>query len=89
MDAISQYPYLTDMEDVTTPDLPFGWQSDNFSDLKWFSTNLIGHASSKSMAIYSGNGLVETEYDNWLISAPMRVSDGNEYNTSFYYKSFI
>ena len=89
MAAIDAYPYLVDMESVTTPALPFGWQSDNFSDLKWFSTSLIGHSSNQSMAIYNSNGLIETDYDNWLISAPMRVSDGNEYNASFYYKSFI
>ncbi len=89
MDAISQYPYLESVENVTTPDLPYGWQSDDFSDLGWFSTNLISHTGSKSMAIYNTDGLVETDYDNWLVSPPMRVQDGNEYNATFYYKSFL
>ncbi len=89
MDAVSEYPYLESVEDVSTPDLPFGWQSDNFSELRWFSTSLIGHTGSKSFAIYNTDGLVETDYDNWLVSPPFRVQDGNEYNASFYFKSFL
>ncbi len=89
MDAINDYPYLVDVENVSIPDLPFGWQQKNYTDLHWFSTNLIGHSGNKSMIIYSKDGLVENDFDNWLISTPMRVTDGNEYNASFYYKNFI
>ncbi len=89
MDAINQYPYLVDMENVSPPDLPEGWQEKNFTDLRWISTNLIGHSGSNAMTIYNTSGMKETDYNNWFISAPMRVTGGNEYYSTFYYKSFI
>ncbi len=89
MPAVENYPYLVDVENVFTPDLPYGWQQYNLLEMSWFSTNLIGNSGNQSIAIYNTDGLVETDYDNWFISAPLRLTEGNEYNATFYYKSFI
>lgn len=89
MEAISVFPYVQGMEDVSVPELPEFWQSYNNSSLKWLSTNLISHSGSKAMACYFDGGLVENVYDNWFVSPPFAVVEGNEYNASFFYKGFI
>lgn len=89
MQAISAFPYVQGMEDVSTPDLPEFWQSYDNSTLKWLSTGLISHSGSKAMACYFDGGLVENVYDNWFVSPPFAVVEGNEYNASFFYKGFI
>ena len=89
MDAVNSFPYEEGMEDVNTPDLPFGWQAYNYSEQKWLSTGLISHNGSKAMSCYYDGGLVEYEYDNWFVSLPFEVKLGNEYNASLFYKGFI
>lgn len=88
MPAISSFPYLTDVEDVTVPELPFHWQSLNYSDLKWASTNLIGASGSKSVSCYSNNGQNKA-FNNWLVSPPIAVEAGKEYFVTFKYRSFL
>ena len=88
MPAISSFPYLTNVENVTVPQLPQYWQSIDNSSLKWASTNLIGFSGSKSVSCYSNNGQ-NTSFDNWLISPPIAVELGNEYFVSFKYRSFL
>ena len=89
MDAISQYPYFVDMSDVEIPEFPEYWQSADLSEATWESTNLVGHNDNKSMMCWNTEGIIETDYDNWLISPPFAVEVGNEYNIDFYYKSFL
>ena len=89
MAAISVYPYEQGVEDVTKPEIPEFWQTYNYSDQRWLSTNLISHTGSMAMSCYYDNGLVEFEYDNWFVSLPFEVVDGNEYNATFFYKGFI
>ena len=89
MGAITSYPYEEGAENVTKPDLPDFWQAYNYSERRWESTNLIANNGSQALACFYSNGLEEVQYDNWLVSPPFEVSDGNEYNASFYYKGFI
>ena len=89
MDAISQYPYLMDVSEVEIPEIPQYWQTSDSPDTRWESTNLIGHSDNKSMMCWNPGGVIETDYDNWLISPPFSVEVGDEYNVSYYYKSFL
>jgi len=89
MSAVSSYPYEEGVENATKPELPEFWQSYDYSEIKWTSTNLIAHTGSQAMACYYDNGLFEFEYDNWFVSPPFAVEDGNEYNATFFYKGFI
>ena len=89
MDAISQYPYLADMSEVEIPGFPEYWQSSDLSDALWESTDLVGHSDNQSMMCWNPEGVIETDYDNWLISPPFSVTAGDEYSVSYYYKSFL
>ncbi len=89
MDAIDVYPYLIDMENVATPALPELWQSTNYSNAIWFSSNLMSHSGSKSMACYDPTDFSEINYDNWFISPPFSVEVGNEYRINYWYKPLI
>lgn len=89
MSSISSYPYEEGIENVTKPDLPEFWQAYDYSELKWESTNMLSHSGSMSMGCFYDSGLSEFEYDNWFVSPPFEVVDGNEYNATFYYKGFI
>lgn len=89
MSSISSYPYEEGIENATKPDLPEFWQAYNYSELKWESTNILSHSGSMAMACFYDIGLNEFEYDNWFVSPPFEVVDGNEYNATFFYKGFI
>lgn len=87
--AISEFPYLVDVEDVATPDLPELWQQLQYSSAKWVSTNLISFEGAKGMGCFNSGGMILTDLDNWLISPPIMVEAGKEYNISFYYRAFL
>lgn len=89
MDAINQFPYVEGFDDAVEPDLIFGWQAKNFSEAKWVSTEFIGHDDKPSLLCFNPLGIVETDYDNWLVSPPFEVEDGKEYNIDFFYKAFF
>ncbi len=89
MEAISQYPYLMDMSEVETPDVPEYWQSTDLFETKWASTNITSYSGNQSMMCKNPRGVVETDYDNWLISPPFSMELGNQYNVNYYYKSFL
>ena len=89
MTAITQYPYLQDVESASTPGMPQYWQSDDYSDVEWFTTNLISHSGSNSMACFFQGGLQQVDMDNWLISPPFRVQTGKEYLVSYYLMTFV
>jgi hypothetical protein len=89
MEAISQYPYLMDVSEVETPEIPQYWQSNDLSEARWESTSLSSHSQGHSMLCWNLGGVIETNYDNWLISPPFNMEVGEEYNISCYYKSFL
>ncbi len=89
MPAISAYPYEEGIEDVTVPELPEYWQSKNHSPASWSSTDLIDHTGSHALACYHPDGLVITDFNNWLVSPPFRVEEGKEYNISYFFRGFI
>jgi hypothetical protein len=89
IDAISIYPYIQDVEDVTTPELPDFWSTQNYSEIDWISTSVTSNSGNNSMGCYSSNGLNETDMDNWFISPPLLVENGITYPVSFYYRSFL
>lgn len=88
LDAISEFPYLQQMLDVVVPEPPAYWQAVDYSEAVWQSTNMIGHGDNRAMICWNTSGVVETDYDNWFISPPFEVMEGNEYYVSSYYKSF-
>jgi hypothetical protein len=88
LDAITEYPYLQQMLGVVVPEPPAYWQTVDNSEAIWQSTNMIGHGDSRSMICWNTSGVVETDYDNWFVSPPFEVVEGNEYYVSSYYKSF-
>jgi len=89
MTAFSEYPYIQDVESTATPDMPEYWQSNDLSEVNWFSTNLIANSGSKSMACFYQGGLQQVDMDNWLISPPFRVETGKEYLISFSLMTFV
>lgn len=88
MESIDQFPHLESMANISAPQLPQYWQSVDNSDGIWQSTKLGGHTDNKSMICVT-EGYAETDFDNWVISPPFTVEDGNEYNISYYYSSFF
>jgi hypothetical protein len=73
---------------VVIPEPPQYWQTADYSEAVWQSTNMIGHGDSRAMICWNTAGVVETDYDNWFTSPPFEVSEGKEYYVTFYYKSF-
>ena len=88
LDAITDLPYSQQMMEVTVPELPQYWQMVNNSEAVWESFEPIGHDDSKSMRCLNSAGVVETDYNNWFISPPIEVVEGNEYYISSFYKGF-
>lgn len=91
MPAIGDFPYLTDVEDVTVPELPAFWQQWNFSDyynMEWASNTLIGHSGNKSVSVYTNTGQRRV-FNHWLVSPPIEVDATREYLVSFYYRGFL
>lgn len=89
MPAIDVYPYVEGIENVSVPELPQYWQGKDNSPASWSSTDLIKHNGTKGLACYHPDGLVLTDFDNWLITPPFRVEDGKEYNISYYFRGFL
>jgi hypothetical protein len=89
MDAISDFPYVEDIEGIISPEIPEFWHTQNFSELEWLSTSLTSHTGNNAMGCYNSEGLIETEMDNWFVSPPFYVENGMVYPVTFYYRNFI
>jgi len=89
MDAFTDYPYFQTFDDADVPLPPFGWQTVDTSDTKWVSTDQLGHDDNRSMLCFNPEGIVQSDYDNWLISLPFFVEAGKEYNVSYFYKALL
>jgi hypothetical protein len=89
MDAVDEFPFVDGFDDAVEPELPHGWASFDNGDASWVSSNFIGNDDIPSLLCFNDEGIVPTDYDNWLISPPFMVEDGMEYNVNFFYKSFI
>lgn len=89
LDAISEFPYVEDMEEVSTPNIPESWNTQNYSEIEWLSTTITSNSGNNSMGCYNSEGLIETEMDNWFVSPPISVENGLTYPISFYYRSFM
>jgi len=87
MDAVSDYPYLEDVESADHPAMPSHWQAMDFSSMNWKTTNLIGYESNKSFACFTSDGQL-APLNNYLISPPLSVEHGKEYMVSFAYRAF-
>lgn len=87
--AINEFPYIMNVEGVTPPNIPSSWQQLQYSNAKWVTTNLISHGGNRSMGCYNPNGMVLTPLNNWLVSPPVMVELGKEYNIRFYYRAFL
>lgn len=89
LEGINEYPYMQDAGDADVPELPFLWQANNLADARWESVSQVGHNDNRSMLCYNPEGLVETNYDNWLISPPFSMVTGKEYKVSFYFRNIM
>jgi len=87
--AINSFPYVMNVEGVATPNIPASWQQLQYSAAKWVTTSLISHGGNRSMGCYNPNGMVLTALNNWLVSPPVVVELGKEYNIRFYYRAFL
>lgn len=85
MGAITAYPFIDTYAEATPPAAPFGYQIIDNSEANWVSTEFFGHTDNSSMLCLHPDGLVETDYDNWLISPPFVITGQKEYDISFYY----
>lgn len=88
MDAVTDYPYLVDVEEVETPEFPFGWQGLNYGSMTWETTSLTGNSGTKSFLLLTTNGQ-PAPMNNYLISQPIAVESGKEYLVSFAYRCFL
>lgn len=89
MAAISEYPYVEDVESVDVEEIPESWLTIDDSEIQWLSTDLTSNEGDMAMGCYNMDGLIETEMDNWFISPPFMFEGGKEYPVSFYYRNFI
>lgn len=89
MDVVTSFPFIMDAESATIPELPHLWQSHSFSDANWQSTDLAAHDGDQAMLCYLSTGFVKLDYDNWFISPPFAVQNGNEYNVQYFYRPLI
>jgi len=49
MDAIADFPYLEDIEGITSPAIPDFWHTQNYSELEWLSTSLTSNTGINAM----------------------------------------
>jgi hypothetical protein len=89
MAAISNYPFIDKFTNIDEPEIPFGYQALDYSEALWQSTSVIGHNDSKSMLCLNPEGVVQTDYDNWLVTPPFAVEDGKQYYFTNYYRNFL
>ena len=89
MSAITSFPYIEDVENVTTPDIPANWTTYNTNDVEWFSTSITANSGNNSLGCYFEGSLELLDMNNWLVSPPFRVQDGKEYLVSFDMMTFI
>lgn len=89
MDAITEFPYVEDLEQVEVPEIPEFWNTLSYGELDWLSTSLTSNSGDNSMGCYNADGLIETDMDNWLVSPPLSLEGGLTYPVSFVYRNFI
>ncbi len=89
MSAITSFPYIEDVENVTTPDIPANWTTYNTNEVEWFSTSITANSGNNSLGCYFEGSLELLDMNNWLVSPPFRVQDGKEYLVSFDMMTFI
>jgi hypothetical protein len=89
MEAVITYPFNEQFADIEPPEIPFGYQTVDNSDGIWISNELNGHFDQYSLICLNPEGLVETDFDNWLISLPFSVKGGEDYDVSFFYRNAV
>ncbi len=87
--AIYQYPYIIDVENINTPELPEFWQMASNTDASWLSSGQASNSGNNSMACYNTSGFKLEAHDEWFISPPFNVELGNEYVISYFYKNLF
>ncbi|HMM11887.1 MAG TPA: S8 family serine peptidase [Bacteroidales bacterium] len=88
MGVVNTYPYLMTVEGVTAPNMPQGWSGLNYGALNWATTQLIGHNSQKSFALFTTNGQPFL-MNNYLVSPPFQVEANKEYKITFAHRTFL
>jgi hypothetical protein len=89
MGSVETYPFNEQFSTINPPEVPFGYQVINNSEGEWRSNDFTGHGDNTSMILLHPEGLVETDFDDWLISMPFTVKGGEEYDVSVHYKNAV
>ncbi|HMM11915.1 MAG TPA: S8 family serine peptidase [Bacteroidales bacterium] len=89
IEAISNFPYVMNFEQVAVSNIPAGWQQQGQEPAKWLTTSLISHEGTRSMGCYNTSGLTLTSLDHWLFSQPVVLEAGKEYMLRFAYRAFM
>lgn len=88
MGVVNTYPYQQTVEGVTAPNMPQGWSGLNYGPQNWATTQLIGHNSQKSFALFTSNGQA-FPMNNYLVSPPFQVEAAKEYKVTFAHRTFM
>lgn len=86
--AVTEFPYLVDVEEVIVPEFPMGWQSIDSSSRQWVSSTLDSQSGSTSFVCVTTNGQ-PGPMNNMLITPPVAVESGNEYLLKFGYHGYL
>ncbi|MBK9291497.1 MAG: S8 family serine peptidase [Bacteroidetes bacterium] len=88
MNVVNTYPYIQNVEAITAPNMPEGWSALNYGPQNWATTQLIGHNSQKSFALFTSNGQ-PFPMNNYLVSPPFQVEATKEYMITFAHRTFM
>lgn len=89
LNVVYEFPYIIDLEDVSTPVLPDSWQQKNYNKAKWASTTHSSYEGSQALVCYNPSGLIQTDFNNYLISPPIVTETGKEYYINFFYRALV
>jgi hypothetical protein len=87
LNVVNEFPYIIDLEEVTTPGLPDSWQQLNLTNAKWATTTHASFQGNQALACYNPSGLIQTNFNNYLISPPVMLESGKEYYINFFYRA--
>ena len=83
--SIDNLPYFEDVENVTAPAFPTGWQAYDNSDRVWTVTTLAKYSGKNAFGCMASE---KGKIDNMLVSPPIAVQAGHTYLLKFYYYTY-
>ena len=90
MFPIEDYPYIVDAEELIIPEIPNLWQYQSFTDAKWGKLRYFcTFRKSVFVMLYTVIGSDKYDFDTWLISPPLYLQYGNEYNFQYFFRPLL